>query len=235
MLFNSFAFLLFFPAVCLVYFVLPGRWRQPWLLAASYYFYMCWSRRAALVLAGITLLSYGAGQLVHKAQGAVRKAWLAAGVCGCLAPLLLCKYGGGLPGLAMPVGISFYTFEALGYLFDIYGGEAEPEPRLWRYALFLGFFPTLLSGPIERSGTLLPQLREPHAFAADRTRDGLCLMLWGYFEKLIIADQAAILVDTVFAGYPQYGGTVRLLALLLYAFQLYADFAGYSHLALGAA
>lgn len=235
MLFNSFSFLLFFPVVCLVYFVLPGRWRQPWLLAASYCFYLCWGWRFALVLAAITLLSWLAGRAIYRVCGAAHRVLMAVGLCGCLAPLLLCKYGGGLLSLVMPVGISFYTFEALGYLFDVYGGTAEPEPRLWRYALFLGFFPTLLSGPIERSDTLLPQLREVHSFDADRVRDGLCLMLWGYFEKLVIADQAAIIVDNVFADYPQYGGTVRLLAVVLYAFQLYADFAGYSHLALGAA
>lgn len=235
MQFNSFPFLLFFPAVCLVYFVLPQRWRQPWLLAASYYFYMCWGKRYALVLAGVTLLSWWTGRRLHKAQGPARRAWLAAGVGGCLAPLLLCKYGGSLLSLVMPVGISFYTLEALGCLFDVYRGKAQPEPKLWRYALFLGFFPTLLSGPIERSDTLLPQLRADYAFDPDRVRDGLCLMLWGYFEKLVIADQAAILVDAIFTDYPLYGGTLRLLSVILYAFQLYADFAGYSHLALGAA
>ena len=137
--------------------------------------------------------------------------------------------------LILPLGISFYTFQTIGYLADVYRGTLAPEKNFVRYALFVSFFPQVVSGPIARGGDLLPQLAQPAPFAPDRVRDGLCLMLWGYFQKLVIADQAALAVNTVFGDYAVYGGVERLLAAVLYALQIYADFAGYTAIARGAA
>ena len=255
MLFNSIQFLLFFPAVCLLYSLLPHKVRPVWLLAASYFFYMCWNVRYTLLLLLSTVLTFGAAWAIDRCRTpARRRIWLAAGLASNLAILFFFKYCGflleslaavlSLAGiqlaapridLLLPVGISFYTFQALSYMLDVYRGAVARERSFLYYALYVSFFPQLVAGPIERSGHLLPQLHAPHAFEPDRVRDGLLLMLWGFFEKLVIADRAAILVDTVFGSYAAFGGVERLLAAVLFCVQLYCDFGGYSHIAIGAA
>ena len=254
MTFTSLGFLLFFPAVCLVWFCLPARVKPAWLLAASYWFYACADWRGPFLLAFTTVWSYAAARALASPKTRSRRAVLAAAAAVLAGLLALFKYLGfalqsaaallGLAGVAftppafsliLPLGISFYTFQTIGYLADVYRGTLAPEKNFVRYALFVSFFPQVVSGPIARGGDLLPQLAQPAPFAPDRVRDGLCLMLWGYFQKLVIADQAALAVNTVFGDYAVYGGVERLLAAVLYALQIYADFAGYTAIARGAA
>ena len=255
MSFQSLGFLLFFPCCCLVNYLLPQRARNGWLLAASYFFYLCCGVPFAALLAAVTLVSYGLGRALETARSLpARRALLAAGVVAAAGVLAVFKYAGfalqaaadllHLLGFAfappafslvLPAGLSFFTFQVIAYLADVYRGNIPAEHSLVRYGLFVSFFAHILSGPIARGGQLLPQLEKPRPFDAAGVRDGLLLMLWGYFEKLVIADRAALAVDTVFGDYAAFGGVERLLAAVLYAVQLYADFAGYSHIALGAA
>lgn len=252
MLFNSIDFLLFFPLVTAIYFLLPHRVRWVWLLAASYYFYMSWNVKYALLIVLSTLTTYAAGLLIHR--GRHKKLWVFFAFAVNLSILFFFKYfnffldnlsaGLALAGIAfkrpafdvmLPVGISFYTFQALSYTVDVYRGEVEPERNPFRYALFVSFFPQLVAGPIERSRNLMGQLYERHDFDPDRVRDGLLLMLWGMFEKIVVADRLAILVDYVYDNYAQLPGAAVALATVFFAFQIYCDFAGYSHIAIGAA
>ena len=258
MQFHSMDFLIFFPLTVFVYFIIPKKARYLFLLAASYYFYMCWNARYAFLLAASTLITYGCALLVHREESETkRKLWLALNCAANLSILFVFKYsnfavtiinklmsltGGGTAlkrlDLLLPVGISFYTFQALGYTFDVYQNRIEPERNLFRYALFVSFFPQLAAGPIGRAGSLLPQLHNCEmirAFDLDRIRHGVLLMLWGYFQKLVIADRAALLVDQVTAHYRQYGFVEITAAVILFAIQIYCDFGGYSNIARGAA
>lgn len=257
MLFNSFEFLIFFPIVTLVYFVIPQRVRYLWLLAASYYFYMSWNPQYALLIAASTVFTWVSALVMERLGGAGgrKKSWV---LWGCilfnLAILFFFKYYafaagnvealGRLVGLELhvpafdvllPVGISFYTFQALGYVIDVYRGELKGERNLLRYALFISFFPQLVAGPIERSRNLMHQMHEPHYFDPKRVRDGLLLMGWGFFEKLVLADRIALLVTEVYDHYAAHTGVEIVLATVLFAFQIYCDFAGYSDIAIGAA
>jgi len=246
-------------AVC---FMLPHRARWVWLLIVSYYFYMCWNARYALLIALSTLITYISGLLLLRAESLPdpvrrtrrKKLWVSLSFASNLSILFCFKYFdffldslsallalGGISlrppgsGIVLPVGISFYTFQALSYTVDVYRGEVEPERNIFRYALFVSFFPQLVAGPIERSGSLLKQLKRPRKFHYRRARAGLLRMGWGFFQKLVIADRVAMWVDTVFhdpAGKP--GSTVAV-ATVLFTFQIYCDFGGYSNIAIGAA
>ncbi|NCE64341.1 MBOAT family protein [Pseudoflavonifractor sp. 524-17] len=262
MLFNSVDFLLFFPVVTLLYFLLPHEIRWIWLLGASYYFYMCWNPKYALLMALSTGITYLSGLLIagaereggEKRRVRLRKLWVALSFLSNLAILFFFKYWGffwdnvegtlGLAGIGLrrpafdvmlPVGISFYTFQALSYTMDVYRGEVPAERNFFRYALFVSFFPQLVAGPIERSKNLLCQVRERHTFDANRARSGLLLMLWGYIQKMVIADRAAVVVNTVFDSYNQMPWWAILAGTVLFAVQIYCDFGGYSNLAIGAA
>ncbi|MCH5217606.1 MAG: MBOAT family protein [Muribaculaceae bacterium] len=253
MLFNSFAFLLFFPVVCVIYFLLPTvKWRNYFLLAASYYFYMNWEPVYALLLLTSTAITYAAAIMLDKSTQR-RKLILTAGIVLNLAILFFFKYYNfaaenitalldyfhldiPIPNLSvlLPVGISFYIFQALGYMIDVYRGDIRPEKNFFTYALFVSFFPQLVAGPIERSTNLLKQFYRDHKFEADRAITGVTLMLWGYFLKLVIADRCALYVDSVYNNLPHHSGGSILLASILFCFQLYGDFAGYSYIAIGA-
>lgn len=258
MLFNSLSFLIFFPIVALAYFALPHRVRNVWLLAASYYFYMSWNPKYAILIAVSTVATWGTGLLLERlgrdAPTVQRKLWLTACLALNLGILFFFKYyhfamtnlsvalrpfGISFQAPAfdvvLPVGISFYTFQALGYVIDVYRGEMKAERSLWRYALFISFFPQLVAGPIERSKNLMGQMYEHHSFDAKRVRDGLLLMGWGFFEKLVLADRIAILVTEVFDNYTSHTGAEIVMATVLFAFQIYCDFGGYSDIAIGAA
>ena len=262
MLFNSLNFLIFFPIAALLYWVLPHKVRWVWLLIASYYFYMCWNASYALLLATSTLITYLSGLLIGKANRVknekkrvrLRKFWVFLSFTLNLGILFFFKYFSFavdnlnliLNALHMklitpdfdvllPVGISFYTFQALSYTVDIYRGDLPPERNLGKYALFVSFFPQLVAGPIERSKNLITQLHEKHTFCYTEVKNGLLLMLWGFFQKLVIADRAAILVNQVFNQYNEYAGFQIAIAVLLFAMQIYCDFAGYSNIAIGAA
>ncbi len=255
MIFNSYAFLAFFPIVTLAYYLMPMRARRPWLLAASYYFYMCWNAQYALLIAASTLVTYLCALALGRMEAkAGRRAVLALGLAINLGILCFFKYFGfftdtfariaahlgvrmAIPAfdVLLPVGISFYTFQALGYMIDVYRGKLPPERSLMRYALFVSFFPQLVAGPIERSENLLRQVNEDHPLDEKAVRDGLLVMLLGFFEKLVIADRASLYVDAVYGNWQQASGLQILLATVAFAFQIYGDFGGYSHIAIGAA
>ena len=256
MLFNSMGFLIFFPIVVLIYFIIPRKIKNMWLLIASYYFYMCWNAKYALLLLTSTAITYMSGILLERAKGRLSyKKWIAAGSFFLnLGILFYFKYINFMLELLgqifraihielqvpafdilLPVGISFYIFQALSYTMDVYRGEIYAEKNFFRYALFVSFFPQLVAGPIERSKNLLKQLAQPRRFEYDRVREGLLLMLWGYFLKLVVADRCAVLVNTVYGDYVSYHGFQLVLANVLFAFQIYGDFMGYSVIARGAA
>ena len=254
MLFNSLKFVLFFPCVTLGYFVLPPKVRNLWLLICSYLFYMCWNPRYALLMLASTAITWLAGIAMKNAAPKKKKQVLAAAVLLNLAILFVFKYAGfvldnlnqirhmlGMGSiftgfqLLLPVGISFYIFQAVGYAADVYRGEIEPETNFLRYALFVSFFPQLVAGPIERSRNMLPQFREVHRFDYGRFRTGLIQMLWGYIQKLVIADRLALLVDGVYSNLAAQGTVSLLLAVVFFAVQLYCDFSSYSDIAIGAA
>ncbi|MCR4909481.1 MAG: MBOAT family protein [Lachnospiraceae bacterium] len=265
MLFNSIDFLIFFPIVVSVYLIIPKKLRTIWLLIASYYFYMSWNAKYALLIAFSTAVTYLSGLALEKSSRAAsnpeRKKKLCVFVSFFLnlSVLGLFKYADFvlenlnhlsailhlnitfLPdrlGLLLPVGISFYTFQALSYTMDVYRGRIRAERNFLRYALFVSFFPQLVAGPIERSENLLPQLcrlEELSVWNRENIRDGLLLMVWGLFQKLVIADRISIVVREVYQNYTHYGLAEIALSTLLFAFQIYCDFGGYSDIARGAA
>lgn len=259
--FNSIDFMVFFPIVLLLYFVIPRAARQIWLLLASYYFYMSWNVRYAALIAASTLLTYLSGILIERFQNDRQKGRIRTVLFLCLGVnlgiLLFFKYGNFIIGsldkglrllhigsidkrfyFLLPVGISFYTFQALGYTIDVYRGDVRAEKNLIRYALFVSFFPQLVAGPIERSKNLLSQMRNIRnirLWNAERITSGVILMVWGYFMKMVIADRAAILVNGVFDNYHMYGSTELIVGAVLFAVQIYCDFGSYSLIAIGAA
>lgn len=255
MLFNSAHFIVFFPIVILVYYVLPQRGRYLWLLAASYYFYMSWNPKYIVLLLFSTAVTYASGRLLAAAKNTTRrKLIVAASFILNLGVLFYFKYINmaadilvrvlgklhiylTIPSfdVVLPVGISFFTFQALSYTVDVYRGEIYAEKNFFRYALYVSFFPQLVAGPIERSKNLLKQLAVPKPFEFERAREGIFLMLWGYFLKLVLADRIAIVVNTVYNHYTEYQGWYFIVATVLFAFQIYCDFAGYSTIAIGAA
>lgn len=253
MLFNSYSFLIFFPIVVILYYLIPKKIRYIWLLICSYYFYMGWNAKYALLLLTSTMLTYVGGILLHYCKKG-RKFIVASGVIANLAILFLFKYFDfaveninavlGAFGIELlnpefdvilPVGISFYIFQALGYLIDVYRGDIGAEKNPFRYALFVSFFPQLVAGPIERSKNLLNQLRETHKFEYRNLCEGLLLMIWGYFMKMVIADRLAIFINAAFGHEVMYDGRYLLIANIMFAIQVYCDFAGYSVIAMGAA
>ncbi|MDO4563804.1 MAG: MBOAT family O-acyltransferase [Clostridia bacterium] len=255
MLFNSLSFLIFFPIVLLGYFWIPKRFKQLFLLAASYYFYMCWNPKYALLMLFSTFVTYLCARLLEKTK--YKRLFLAGSFVLNLAVLIMFKYYGFFLETAnavlsqfnialiennfdvlLPVGISFYTFQALGYTMDVYRGNIAPEKNFIRYALFVSFFPQLVAGPIERSYKLLGQLNDiPNraVFNFGNFKHGLLLMLWGFFQKLLIADRVAILVNDVYNNLSEHSGLFIAMATVLFAVQIYCDFASYSDIARGAA
>lgn len=256
MIFNSLEFLIFLPIVLAGYFLSPVKIKNYFLLVASYFFYMCWNVKYALLLLGSTLISYLCGLILEKQKSNLAKKWTVA-VCfiANLGLLFIFKYLSfffrtiekvleftnnhvELPqvSLLLPVGISFYIFQTLGYVMDVYRGEVKAERKFATYALFVSFFPQLVAGPIERSKNMLRQLNgEPAKFDFERAKSGFLLMLWGFFLKLVIADRIAVFVDNVYGDYNAYSGVYLIVATILFAFQIYCDFYGYSIIALGVA
>lgn len=256
MLFNSFHFLLFFPLVCVVYYLLPYRFRWLFLLLASYYFYMNWQPVYAFLIFGSTLITYSCGLLIEKYQEKRKKQklFLIGSLILNFGILFIFKYYNFLTEniflllsswgirwtlpkftLLLPVGISFYTFQAVGYSIDVYRKVIKAEHHFGIYALFVSFFPQLVAGPIERAQNLLSQFRQKHRFDERNAIQGINLMLWGYFMKLCVADRLALYVDTVYNNIPQHNGTSLLIASVFFTFQIYCDFGGYSLIAIGAA
>ena len=258
MLFNSLTFLLFFPIVCVLYYAIPSarvKGRNLLLLVASYFFYMNWEPVYAILLLTSTFVTYFAALgMGHYKDKRKRKIYLVSSIVLNLAILFQFKYYNFLASnleealqvcglriqipefhMLLPVGISFYIFQALGYSIDVYRQTAKVEHDFLTYALFVSFFPQLVAGPIERSRNLLPQFRQCHRFKYDEVMAGVRLMLWGYFLKLVLADRCGLYVDAVFNNIEMHNGGSYLLASLLFPFQIYGDFAGYSLIAIGVA
>ena len=254
MLFNSLPFLIFFPCVFVLYYALPFRLRKYMLLIASYYFYMCWKPEFIVLILLSTLVDYFCG--LGMVRYPERKKWLlAVSLAMNLGLLFFFKYlnffGETLTALCravsipfsapalniiLPVGISFYTFQTLSYTLDVYRGKLEPERDFVTFALFVSFFPQLVAGPIEKATDLLPQLKEEHPFTYENATWGAKLMAWGFFKKMVVADQLAVLiVDPVYQNLGKYEGGALVLATCAFAFQIYCDFGGYSDIARGAA
>lgn len=258
MIFNSIDYLLFFPVVVCLYFIMPKRLKNLWLLIVSYYFYMQWNMKYALLLAGSTFITYVGGLLIESLR--TRKKEVPAKAClGItfslnLFILFFFKYINfaidNVNRLAtaihvdtelshfdilLPVGISFYIFQALSYSMDVYRGEIKATKNLLKYALFVSFFPQLVAGPIERSKNLLEQFDKEHKFNVENARTGLLMMAWGLFLKMVIADNIAPTVDQVFGNYNGYSGIEIVIAVVLFAVQIYGDFGGYSLIAIGSA
>ena len=263
MLFNSIDFLIFLPIVLVIYYIIPMKYKHIWLLISSYYFYMCWNAKYVLLIFVSTVITYLSGILIDKVEktwsdvdklGKYKKLILAISFVSNLGILFYFKYINftldivtrilskvnisiNVPvfDVILPVGISFYTFQALSYSVDVYRGEVAPEHDFFRYALFVSFFPQLVAGPIERSKNLLTQLREPRKFDFGYAFDGILLMLWGFFLKIVLADRIAIFVDTVYGDCEHYQGIYLIVATVLFAVQIYCDFSGYSSIAMGTA
>ena len=255
MQFNSLDFFWFLPVVVILYYLLPGKFRWILLLSASYVFYMSWNAKYALLILGSTLVDYTAAHRIHaSAEKFIKKLWLSLSVAVNLGLLFSFKYYGffrqelayllteqqlenWLPtaSLLLPVGISFYTFQTLSYTIDVYRSEQKPERHLGIFALYVSFFPQLVAGPIERFSHLGKQLRQTFNFSIENLRMGGRLILYGLFIKMCVADNLSPFVDTTFENNASASGTDLILGAVFYAFQIYADFHGYSLIAIGAA
>lgn len=263
MQFNSLGFMLFFPIVVLLYFLIPQRLRHIWLLLSSYYFYMCWNVQYALLMLFSTGVTYLSGRLmdwVRKQEWSKEftnrrlKYCVAGSLILNLSIIFFYKYfdfafdnlssllalihiqlNRPTVDVLLPVGISFYTFQALSYTMDVYREEIPVERSFLRYALFVSFFPQLVAGPIERSKNLLEQFYEEHHFDYQRVKYGLLRMFWGLFMKMVVADRLALLVDQVYDNWQWFGGIEIILATAFFAIQIYCDFGSYSNIAIGAA
>lgn len=255
MLFNSFEFLVFFPVVVALYFALPTVRHRQWLLVvASTVFYMAFIPAYAVILYSTIVIDYLAGLKIEASEGRERKLWLAASIVANVGCLAVFKYFNfavdnlnalfGVAGLAarvpllkitLPVGLSFHTFQAMSYTIEVYRGGQRAERSFLVYALYVMFFPQLVAGPIERPQNIIHQLTVLHRFDASRAAHGLRLMLWGFFKKVVIADRLAILVNTVYGAPSHFSGPILAFATVAFAVQIYADFSGYSDIALGSA
>ncbi|MEI0596542.1 MBOAT family O-acyltransferase [Brachyspira pilosicoli] len=255
MLFNSTEFFIFLPITLILYWIFPNKYRYICLFIASYTFYMFWNPKYALLMGISTVVTFLSGVLIEKLK--YKRIVVAFSFIINLTILIFFKYFDFLLqniniilsalniqlinkpfDVILPVGISFYTFQALSYTIDVYRGDIKPEKNIVKYALFVSFFPQLVAGPIERSKNLLIQienLEKVKRFDYNRITEGLTLMLFGYFQKMVIADRAAILVDTVFNSYYEYNSMALILAAIFFAIQIYCDFGSYSLIAIGIA
>jgi len=254
MILSSLLYIMLFFVAAGIYFLLPQRFRWLFLLLFGYYFYLYWGVVPVLVLLYVTGASYAAGLLMGRPlHRAVRKAVFAASVVCVLLPLLYFKYAGflaesvsGLLDLfgaafsksfspAVPTGISFFTFLAVAYLADVYKTQVSPEKNPGVFALFISFFPIVLSGPIERAGSLIPQLKQTPGFDPEMVKNGAKRFFFGLFKKIVIADRLALYVNEVYGNADEYTGLVLVIAVYFYAFQIYCDFSGYTDMAVGSA
>jgi alginate O-acetyltransferase complex protein AlgI len=256
MIFNSISYLVFLPIVFIVYWWGNNKslkLQNGFLLTASYFFYACWDWRFLFLLVFSTGLDYYTGLKMYSASNIkIKKIWFWLSIVINVGFLGVFKYfnffteslSGLLSGLGfqtnfwslqviLPVGISFYTFHGLSYVIDIYKNRIEPERNIINYSLFVSYFPLLVAGPIERATHLLPQLKKKRIFSYEQSIDGLKQILWGLFKKVVIADNCAIYVNEIFKGEGDYSGSTLFLAAILFAFQIYGDFSGYSDIALG--
>jgi alginate O-acetyltransferase complex protein AlgI len=254
MTFTSVAFLIFFPLIVAAYYACPPRFRWAVLLAASCYFYMMFVPQYILVLFFLIGTDFFLAQRMEGAKGKSKHAYFIAGLASNLAVLFVFKYFNFFNAniselaqflhwnysvdvlrLALPLGLSFHTFQSISYLVEVYRGKYPAERHLGVYSLYVMFFPQLIAGPIERPAHLLPQLKKPMNFDLSRAWSGLRLMAWGFFKKLVVADRLGISVSYIYANYAHLGALSVIAAMVFFAFQLYADFSGYTDIARGSA
>lgn len=264
MLFNSLTFLLFLPIVFVCYWLLRGnrKWQNAFTLVASYVFYGWWDWRFVFLIAGVSLMTYGVGQWMGHLDdgsdtGKARRKQRIALITGIVANLLVLsvfKYLNffienftlllqslGLHAdvvtlkIVLPVGISFYTLQAIGYLIDVYKRKIKASNDVIAFMAFIAFFPQLVAGPIERATTLYPQFLRDRHFSFEAAREGMQLMLWGFFKKIVVADGAAMVVNRVWNGIDSYSPMSLAIAAVMFSFQVYGDFSGYSDIAIGTA
>jgi alginate O-acetyltransferase complex protein AlgI len=254
MLFNSFHFIIFFIIVTSLYFTIPYNKRWLLLLISSCYFYMVFVPIYILILGFTIVIDYFAGIYIENAEGKRRRLFLIFSLIANIGALAVFKYynfinqnisflldsfglTNHIPFLSilLPIGLSFHTFQAMSYTIEVYRGHQKAERHFGIYSLYVMFYPQLVAGPIERPQNLLHQFREKYDFEYDRVVDGLKLILWGFFKKLVIADRLAIYVNAVYNHPDQHSGMTLGLATLFFAFQIYCDFSGYSDIAIGAA
>ena len=256
MLFNSWQFGLFLPVVFGIYWAVPNKYRWVLLFAASYYFYMSWNIKYVVLILFTTIISYISALMIEKYpdRPKLKRIILFLTLVSCLGVLFVFKYFNffsesivNLAGifsiqlhpvtlkLLLPVGISFYTFQTLSYVIDVYRGNVKAERHFGIYATFISFFPQLVAGPIERTSNLLPQIKGEHSFNYNQATYGLKLMAWGFFKKLCIADNFAVYADRVFNDIYSYKGFSLILVTFLFTIQIYCDFSGYSDIARGTA
>lgn len=237
MTFTQVTFLIFFPITILAYFLIPQRLKAIWLLLSSVVFYVAQSSQMVGYLLFVIVITYLSGLILSQLSDrndSLKRAVVFISISLLIICLGIFKY---FPldrfNLFMPIGISFFTFQAISYIVDCYRGDVRHDSFL-NVALFVSFFPCILSGPIQRGKNFIPQLYNEVVFDSTRVKNGLFLMLWGYFLKIVIAARLSILTTTVFGGYMNYSGSMLLIAALCYAFLIYCDFAGYSFIAIGA-
>lgn len=258
MLFNSFEFLIFLPAVFLLYWFVfkPLKWQNLFVVAASYLFYGWWDWRFLILIAITTFCSYASGLLIQKYSGRRRHQRIvcASNILLNLIILGIFKYlnffGENFAllldalgfkcdwvtlDILLPVGISFYTFQALSYTIDVYRGNIQPTRNIVAFFAFISFFPQLVAGPIERATNLLPQFLAPRRFDYAKAVDGMRQILWGLFKKMVVADNCAVAVNMIFGQYQSFDGLTLFIGALLFTFQIYGDFSGYSDIAIGTA
>lgn len=250
MLFNSLHFLIFFPIVTITYYLLPHKYRWILLLISSYYFYMVWRPIYIVLIIISTIIDYLVSIFIYKThKKTTKKALLLVSLLTNLGILFLFKYLGFFTEfinlfrqenfdviyLILPMGISFYTFQTLSYTIDVFRGQRKPEYHLGYFALYVTFFPQLVAGPIERSDRLIPQFKNKITFTPTNLEEGLYRMSWGFFKKVLIADNLAIAVNHVYGNIEFMSGFSILFATVFFAYQIYLDFSGYSDIAIGAA
>ena len=255
MLFNSIDFMIFMPIVFIFYWALPHKLRWIVLLISSYWFYMSWNPKYIILIFGTTFISYISAIIIQKNKNdSKKKATLIASIVVLLLVLFFFKYFNFMSEsvahllsmftlkvnpitvkLLLPVGISFYTFQTLSYIIDVYKGKVEAEYHFGKFATFISFFPQLVAGPIERTENLLPQIKNEHKFNYYQATYGIKLMTWGFFKKIVIADNVAYFTGRVFVSPENYYGFSLVMAVILFSFQIYCDFSGYSDIAIGTA
>lgn len=252
MLFNSWEFIIFFVGILILFFSLPHQFRIYLLLVTSYYFYMSWRWEFGFLMLGVSVVNFHAARQFSKEKN--KRWWMLASSVVSIVPLLYYKYGNfflstwsdaavlfgyetNLPTLnvILPVGISFFTFQALSYSIDVYRKQISPEPSLVSFLTFVAFFPQLVAGPIERSTNILPQFSEKKKFRLDLAVSGSKIFIWGLFKKVVIADRLGLYVDPVFTTPDTFSSPTLALAALFFAIQIYCDFSGYSDMAVGIA
>ncbi len=255
MLFNSVHYIIFFILTTILYFLIPHKYRNVLLLIMSYYFYMCWNPVFIILIVFSTFINYVSASKIYRAENDKKKKnilkislFINFGLLFIFKYLMFISdtfkylfeyFGLTYPvkdfSILLPMGISFFTFQAVGYVIDVYYNKIKPIKSYFIFSLYITFFPQLVAGPIERSKNLIPQFFEKHKFDLDRAVYGVKIMLFGFFKKVVIADRVAVLVNTVYNSPNNFSGMYYIVATLLFAFQIYCDFSGYSDIAIGSA